>query len=102
MKIAALLFFLFICVAPCFADQETQSAQGQPEPEKAQEYLPGEQVVTPTGQKLKVWSTRGAVSVNKAPEPFKDDSLQGDLNVVIDGRSVQRDDAQRPYRESNR
>lgn len=91
MKLALSLMFIFICVRPSFADQETQPAQQALSPtEQPREYLPGEEVATPSGKKLKVWSTRGAVAVNKVPEPFKENSLPGDLNVVIDGRGVER------------
>jgi hypothetical protein len=39
---------------------------------KTQRFLPGEEVVTPTGQKLKVWSSEGPVPVSRAAEPFED------------------------------
>lgn len=102
MKIAVLIALLFIFVTPCFADQETQPAQENQSPDQPREYLPGEQVVTPSGQKLKVWSTRGAVPVNKAPEPFKDESLQDDLNVIIDGRGIEREEDRPASREDSR
>lgn len=52
------------------ATQPTQQSANYGK-EKA-EFLPGEEVVTPTGKKVKVWSTRGPVPVSKAPEPFED------------------------------
>ena len=102
MKFIAVLVLPFIFVSPSFADQEVQPPQEVQEPEQPRDYLPGEEVITPSGKKLKVWSTRGAVPVSKAPEPFKDDSLQGDLDVVIDGRPTEREEIQRPYRQDNR
>ena len=53
---------------------------------KSNEYLPGEEVVSPTGQKLKIWSTRGPVPVSQAPAPFDDreKTLLNNSNVVVD------------------
>lgn len=54
---------------------------------KDRQFLPGEEVVTPTGQKLKVWSTEGPVSVSKAPDPFADpqrSGLPGDTHIIVD------------------
>lgn len=53
---------------------------------KSKKLLPGEEVVTPTGQKLKVWSTKGPVPVSRAPEPFEDreKSVLNDAHVVVD------------------
>ena len=50
---------------------------------KAEDLLPGEEVVTPTGQKIKVWSTKGPVEVDRAPEPFEDRE-----KTVIDGAHI--------------
>ena len=53
---------------------------------KSSEYLPGEEVVSPTGQKLKIWSTRGPVPVSQAPAPFDDreKTILNDSNIVVD------------------
>jgi len=49
--------------------------------------LPGEEVVTQTGQKMRVWSSAGPVPVNPQPTP---QSLGGDgyggPAVIVDGR----------------
>ena len=65
--------------------------------EKAKKLLPGEEVVTPTGQKLKVWSTEGPVPVSKAPEPFEDreKSVLDNPNIVIDAESVRKKNRER-------
>ena len=56
---------------------------------KEDSFLPGEEVRTPTGQKLKIWSTEGPVPVSRAPEPFASPQppIEG-VGVVIDGRRV--------------
>ncbi len=54
---------------------------------KTERFLPGEEIVTPTGKTVKVWSTEGPVSVQQAPEPFEDLSerrLPTGTNVVVD------------------
>ena len=49
--------------------------------------LPGEEVVTQTGQKMRVWSSAGPVPVNQQPTP---QTLGGDgyggPAVIVDGR----------------
>ena len=69
-----------------YADSDRSSANGS-NTDQAREYLPGEEVVTESGQKLKVWSTRGPVEVNKAPEPFEDSDDQ--IDVIVDTRDKQ-------------
>ncbi len=54
---------------------------------KTDRFLAGEEVITPTGKKVKVWSTEGPVPVSKAPQPFQDEvdqRLPDDTNIVID------------------
>ncbi len=53
---------------------------------KTEKFLPGEEVVSPTGQRMKVWSTEGPVPVSRAPEPFEDreKTVINDENVIID------------------
>jgi hypothetical protein len=57
--------------------------------------LPGEQVVTETGQKMHVWSSSGPVPVNPQPTPQQLPSGLGGagVGVIVDGR------ADRDYRE---
>ena len=50
--------------------------------------LPGEEVVTQTGQRMKVWSSAGPVPVNPMPTPqniFGDGDGAG-LGIILDGR----------------
>lgn len=53
--------------------------------------LPGEEVVTQTGQKMRVWSSAGPVPVNQQPTP---QTLNGDgyggVGVIVDGRGFGR------------
>ncbi len=69
--------------------------------EKAKQLLPGEEVVTPTGQKIKVWSTVGSVPVEKASEPFEEEGpAMNELDVEIDASdSLRKHD--RPSRRKN-
>lgn len=54
---------------------------------KTGRFLPGEEVVTSTGKKMRVWSTEGPVPVSRPPEPFEDRTEWGWIrpHVVIDG-----------------
>ena len=56
--------------------------------QKSQNLLPGEQVTTSSGKKMKVWSTNGPVDVDRAPEPFEDKQKSlidgNDLNIEIE------------------
>ena len=45
--------------------------------------LPGEEVVTEQGQRMRVWSSAGPVPVQPQPTP---QSLQGLGGVIVDGR----------------
>ena len=50
-------------------------------------FLPGEEVVTPTGKKMKVWSARGPVRVSPPPQPFDDPEKQRlPDGIIVDGR----------------
>jgi hypothetical protein len=51
--------------------------------------LPGEEVVTETGQKMRVWSSSGPVPVNPQPTPQQLPSGVGGagVGVIIDGRT---------------
>lgn len=61
---------------------------------KTDRLLPGEEVITPTGKRVKVWSTKGPVPVDRAPEPFEDREksvLQGSHIVIDAERAADRD-----------
>jgi hypothetical protein len=45
--------------------------------------LPGEEVVTETGQRMRVWSSSGPVPINPPPQPQQ---LGGGVPVIVDGR----------------
>jgi hypothetical protein len=49
--------------------------------------LPGEEVVTQTGQKMRVWSSAGPVPVNQQPTPqvFNGNGYGGP-DIIVDGR----------------
>ena len=77
-----------LCVSDCYADGSESNTGPIPSQnyEKDSQYLPGEEVVTPTGRKMRVWSTKGPVPVSQAPEPFEresEKSLQG-VPVYVD------------------
>lgn len=59
---------------------ESPGAKASSNYQKTDQFLPGEEVVTPTGKKMKVWSTEGPVKVARPPEPFEDRE-----KVVLDG-----------------
>ena len=80
--------FLFAIAA-----QAQMQASSNPKSEnfdKTDKFLPGEEIASPTGQKMKVWSTQGPVKVSKAPEPFEDREKTVIPNgaVVIDATDV--------------
>jgi len=71
--------------------------------DKTKKFLPGEEVVSPTGQKMKIWSTEGPVPVSPPPQPFDDPSkgyLPPGANVVLDNRYPNSPDVMR-NRNSN-
>jgi hypothetical protein len=56
-----------------------------------QDYLPGEQVTTQSGKKMRVWSTRGPVPVNQQPPaaPQLNDGSQQlpvGTSIIVDDR----------------
>lgn len=88
-----ILILLFIPIGAYAEDSfvaENQRLQAtetvQDKAETTRRYLPGEEVVTPTGKKVKVWSTEGPVSVSPAPEPFqqKPDANLSGTQIIID------------------
>lgn len=66
---------------------------------KADGFLPGEEVVTPTGKKMKVWSTEGPVEVARPPEPFEDreKTVLDGSHIVIDAESVIKKNQRGPH-----
>ena len=53
--------------------------------------LPGEEVVTQTGQKMRVWSSAGPVPVNQQPTPQTlNGNGYGGVGVIVDGRDFGR------------
>lgn len=50
--------------------------------------LPGEEVVTETGQKIKTWTSAGPVPVNRRPTPqgVGNGNGVGGVGVIVDGR----------------
>ncbi len=73
------------------AKAETNEDKSSANYKKSKEFIPGEEVVTPTGKTVKVWSTKGPVEVSKAPEPFADEEktkLKGDAHILIDEESL--------------
>ncbi|MFN8388951.1 MAG: hypothetical protein U0136_01520 [Bdellovibrionota bacterium] len=59
---------------------------------KTKKFLPGEEVVTPTGKTVKVWSTEGPVPVSRAPQPFDDPNASQhlDTHIVVDDDLLRR------------
>ena len=92
-----------VCLAtssPVFADQADNGDDGgddQDKPTTRQDddrlppVLPGEEVVTQTGQKMRVWSSAGPVPMNVQPTP---QTLNGGYGyggpaVIVDGRGFE-------------
>jgi hypothetical protein len=51
--------------------------------------MPGEEIVTETGQKMRVWSSAGPVPVNPqpTPQPLPGNGVAGGgIGVIVDGR----------------
>ena len=101
--ICAWLMTLLCCTLTlAFADQadsgddsaDANAAVGQDQPTTRQDddrlpaVLPGEEVVTQTGQKMKVWSSAGPVPVNQQPtqQPWGGGYGYGGPAVIVDGR----------------
>lgn len=67
--------------------------QGSENYGKSDKFLPGEEVVSPTGQKMKVWSTEGPVKVTAPPEPFTrpEDRYLNNPNIIVDTEVLKHD-----------
>jgi hypothetical protein len=80
------------------ADSETAKRKVMPVDQssenfkKTEDFLPGEEVVSTTGKKVKVWSTKGPVPVSRAPEPFedRDKTVLDGSHLVIDAEELRR------------
>lgn len=74
--LAAVLCFGVVSTGVAFAQTDkaapAKKDQSSPNFYKTDNFLPGEEVVSPTGQKMKVWTTSGPVPVSRAPQPFDD------------------------------
>lgn len=92
-----LAFFVFLSPVATFADGPTHSQSDArrlsagdgvaSENYDKKDLLPGEEVRTPTGKTIKVWTTEGPVPVSRAPEPFAQPQPNVDsVGVILDGR----------------
>ena len=66
------------------ADVENAKDKSSANYSKDKQFLPGEEVVTPTGQKMRVWSTTGPVPVSPPPQPFDDPSKATIDSAIIE------------------
>ena len=64
---------------------------------KTGRFLPGEEVVTPTGKKMRVWSTEGPVPVTQPPTPGygAPNGIPYGTEVIVDQREPTRRRMQR-------
>ena len=67
------------------SSQENSASGDSPKIENSRP-LPGEEITTSSGKKMKVWSTEGPVPVSQAPQPFEDreKTVIPNMGVVID------------------
>lgn len=61
-------FFCWAAPFAVIADNTNEMKSGY---NKSGQFLPGESVKTPEGQKIKMWSTAGPVPVSQAPDPYQ-------------------------------
>jgi len=98
IKILPLLVFMY--GLPVFADGEAATSNTittqTSDSDQDRKLLPGEEVTTSSGKKMKVWSTRGPVPVSRAPEPFEDreKTVINGSNIIIDAET---DEHRRPH-----
>jgi hypothetical protein len=92
--VALVALFGFGAIASVRADQ-VQEDQAKPQEPTTRQYnnrlppvIPGEEIVTETGQKMRVWSSAGPVPVNPRPTPqtFNGNNFPA---VIVDGRGYQ-------------
>lgn len=103
------VFLMLFSAAHCFADGTSRSDGSKSDKssanyKKAEQLLPGEEVVTPTGKKMRVWSTTGPVPVSAAPEPFEKGQKVNidDVNVIVRSPGDIRTPGQRPSQPPQR
>jgi hypothetical protein len=79
------------------APQSSPVDQSSANFKKTKRFIPGEEVVTSTGKKVKVWSTEGPVPVSRAPQPFEDPAAARvpDVHIVVDEDEGNRHDSPR-------
>lgn len=94
----AILFFAAVLAGSdlSFADQAGDDSQTASSPStlnpttrqndpRLPPVMPGEEIVTQTGQKMRVWSSAGPVPVNPQPTPQQFNNGYGG-GIIIDGR----------------
>ena len=75
----ALFALLLPALLPMSALSESPRATQQTRPP-----VPGEEVRTETGKRMKVWSTQGPVQTNQAEISRSGNQAVGDIHVVVD------------------
>lgn len=78
--------FLDIVIADSKVEESKQAENNLREPYQ-REILPGEEITTKDGKKVRRWSTRGPVEVAPAPQPFDDPEqrrIQGGILLNVD------------------
>jgi len=85
------ILLILMLFAPSLAGADESSENYK----KSEKFLPGEEVVTPTGQKLRVWSTEGPVPVSPPPEPFE---APEERQIEVNELEIKVGDQRRPRR----
>ena len=93
----ALLSAVFVTGHIAFADGESHAAivANEHSTPTTRQYdkrlppvMPGEEIVTETGQRMRVWSSSGPVPVNAQPTPqsLPNGSTNSGIGLLVDGR----------------
>lgn len=99
LPLASILFlvlFVFVVSSVAVADNDEIQPEKKPragsenyyKPQK--ELLPGEEVITPSGKKIKVWSTQGGVETSRPPDPFANSTNPPIGGLIVDYNSSKR------------